>query len=1223
MDAAAARAIHARGAGSPLPPAIRALMEPQFGVDFSEVRVHTSSEAQESAAALNAKAFTHRNHIWLGRNQSPSNVRLMAHELTHVVQQGSARPLHAASRTPVPQTLHPGPAKASTASGGKAMPVRPAAAPARVQRWNLIGFARSVGGAVVSGARAVGRAATRVVEGAMELARDALIAVVREIAPEFAELIERDGILGFLKKMVSKGISAVFGGVLDKIRGILHFDQIAGAVRRGVGAVSDVMGQLARNDCRGLNRAAKKVMDFFSRTFGPVIKKIRAIGGKIKDFVTGIVDTIAVPVFEFLSKVGGKLWQGIKAFIKKVGDIFGAIKSAIGKAWDKIKGWFGIGADEGSGEGGGLWNWIKKKAASAWSAISDVASRLSGPLKVVGGVLVALSPAGPVLAVIHFWPQLKRAFQWVVQKWNDMNIVVRARNYLNNTLLPMLHGALTSVSNGLQQAGDWIANTSQRIDSGLADAEGALGGSVILAPLKAVVSFLARGFRTLTTGVSGILRGAFARIRSVFVRLQEYIKPIWEAIKKIIAIAVNPFGIPGFLLGNIWKIIPNCIKGPLINFILRVLLRFVEALPPFIPPLGLLWPFIRSGLIGFLKKMLSFSVERKVKVSNKMGNIISGGSFGFAMGYLKGLALGLWDAIIGPFKGIADLFHLPELIRNFAHAMGEQFQNLVAQARRIINWVNERAGDTLQSLINSARDLLDHPARIIEMIKKAIEAALGAVQSLGASLAGQMMAIFEQPDEQIGEQLGNITGSTLASAVLSYFTAGAAGGASLIGRVAGVLSRIGKFLRPIIQGVLRYMPRVVSIVKKIANLFARAKSAASKFLGKIINFFKRIIGALKRALGKVKRFVKGVVAKVKKGYRRLRARIRLAMRKLGKRFWNSRLGKWLKKKFGKQLHAWHEFIKYVRRHVVAYRNTGVTKSQLKEILDAGKSQFKAGVLFTVIHRSGPKWGIKALPKAPAFPFSAKILMDPASRLKQAKGAIKRAVNRLPDESMSSALISEALLPIRMKYHFSQLDVVWNQAQEEWDIEGAMSPRQKLYWVKNLKGYHTGSASDPIPMYWYKLPGDYQPITLLHNGAPKTVSPGSYSMITAGGVTHRIGVGGTPVSQGTVLTRTPSIRLGAEKDFSTFLAAAGHSWLPDSPDHVKDLGFGGPDLFSNLWPISRAANQSFGFYGTRMRYKVRGQKNKVGRSTISHMMGKSFKVVGFKRKHPSPGGKDGQ
>lgn len=80
-----------KGGGQPLPESIRAFFEPRFGQDFSQVRVHNDARAAETARTLYAKAFTVGRDIGFGPGQySPETSKgqqLLAHELTHVVQQ--------------------------------------------------------------------------------------------------------------------------------------------------------------------------------------------------------------------------------------------------------------------------------------------------------------------------------------------------------------------------------------------------------------------------------------------------------------------------------------------------------------------------------------------------------------------------------------------------------------------------------------------------------------------------------------------------------------------------------------------------------------------------------------------------------------------------------------------------------------------------------------------------------------------------------------------------------------------------------------------------------------------------------------------------------------------------------------------------------------------------------------------------------------------------------
>jgi len=75
------------GTGRPLPAGIRAFMEPRFGVGFHDVRIHDGPEDRRAADRIGARAFTHRHHIWIGSGEAVEDRRLLAHELTHVVQQ--------------------------------------------------------------------------------------------------------------------------------------------------------------------------------------------------------------------------------------------------------------------------------------------------------------------------------------------------------------------------------------------------------------------------------------------------------------------------------------------------------------------------------------------------------------------------------------------------------------------------------------------------------------------------------------------------------------------------------------------------------------------------------------------------------------------------------------------------------------------------------------------------------------------------------------------------------------------------------------------------------------------------------------------------------------------------------------------------------------------------------------------------------------------------------
>jgi Domain of unknown function (DUF4157)/LysM domain len=83
-----------RGGGDQLPDDVRADFETQLGQDFSKVRLHKGAQAADAAEAINARAYTKGTDVVFAAGQyapeTSEGKKLLAHELTHVVQQGGA-----------------------------------------------------------------------------------------------------------------------------------------------------------------------------------------------------------------------------------------------------------------------------------------------------------------------------------------------------------------------------------------------------------------------------------------------------------------------------------------------------------------------------------------------------------------------------------------------------------------------------------------------------------------------------------------------------------------------------------------------------------------------------------------------------------------------------------------------------------------------------------------------------------------------------------------------------------------------------------------------------------------------------------------------------------------------------------------------------------------------------------------------------------------------------
>lgn len=84
-----------KGAGSALPSDTKQFMESRFGADFSGVKIHTGTTAENLSTNIHAQAFTHGNDIYFNSGKYSPNTAdggvLLAHELTHTIQQGASK----------------------------------------------------------------------------------------------------------------------------------------------------------------------------------------------------------------------------------------------------------------------------------------------------------------------------------------------------------------------------------------------------------------------------------------------------------------------------------------------------------------------------------------------------------------------------------------------------------------------------------------------------------------------------------------------------------------------------------------------------------------------------------------------------------------------------------------------------------------------------------------------------------------------------------------------------------------------------------------------------------------------------------------------------------------------------------------------------------------------------------------------------------------------------
>ena len=253
---------NATGKGQPLPKDTREKMSHSFGVDFSHVKIHNNGDSAQMNRQLGAQAFTHGSDIFFNAGkfnpETTAGKKLLAHELTHVVQQQKN---HAAPRLQgFFKKIKKGLKKVGKVVGGGIKKVGGA----------IAGGAKKLAGGIRKGIGTIGQGARR------------------------------------LWGAVKRGAGAVGRGVR----------KVIGAVGKGAAKVGRWIGSAAGKTWRGLKRIVGKVGSGLKRVGKWVWNGVKWVGGKLWEKMKGIAHRAKRWITSLptrLKRLVGHLWKGVKS----------------------------------------------------------------------------------------------------------------------------------------------------------------------------------------------------------------------------------------------------------------------------------------------------------------------------------------------------------------------------------------------------------------------------------------------------------------------------------------------------------------------------------------------------------------------------------------------------------------------------------------------------------------------------------------------------------------------------------------------------------------------------------------------------------------------------------------------------------------------------------------------------------------------------------------------
>jgi hypothetical protein len=537
-----------KGGGAPLPNGTKEQMESSFGADFSGVRIHHDSSSVQMNRSLNAHAFTHGNDIYFNSGKYEPGTRsgqhLLAHELTHTLQQGavSRQGGAVAKKTdkPIQRSWY---GDAWDAVSDTASSVGSTVASGASAAWDT---AKEVGSDIASGAKAVAGAAKDAAVAVYDLGADALRAIVDRLAPGLISFLGNP--VGFIKDKIVAGVDALTGGLFSQVQS----KGLAAVLMELFGSAFTAIGTTVTEKCAEIPAVAKKLWAFVKKLTGPAIQGFKKIFSKIGDFFSKLWDDIGKPAWEGIKKYAGAAWDWIVEKATWLWNVTKPIRETVGKAWDWIKKQFGI----AWAEGGSVLDWIKEKAAKAWGWVKEKIQPIIGPLKVIGGILVMISPAGPIIAIYYGAPYIWEKIKWLAEQFNKQ-VIVRAKEFFYKEILPAVQSALAKMQTAINGAMSWLQGVFTQLGNAVRSAINALSNF-------ALFRMIGNGIRRVGAEIQAAINWvgnkalAFGKwVASVATRVWNFLEPIREILRNLLLIGM--LGPMAILDDGVWKMMQSIV----------------------------------------------------------------------------------------------------------------------------------------------------------------------------------------------------------------------------------------------------------------------------------------------------------------------------------------------------------------------------------------------------------------------------------------------------------------------------------------------------------------------------------------------------------------------------------------------------------------------------------------------------------------------------------------
>jgi hypothetical protein len=1124
-------------------------MEARFGHDFSNVRIYTDAAAAQSARSVHALAYTVGNRIVFGGgNYAPRTARgdgLLAHELTHVVQQAGARvdcPLRIGPADDAHERAASAASHTHTADGPSSVAAtavqrlqrapddnaaQPSAPAAETSWWDRI---KSAGGAVLDAAGNL-----------VSMTGDLALSVIQRVAPSVVPLIQAirsKGIVGYLQDKASGAFSRVFGKLANSggfIGGLLQsFTEMAGTART-------ILSALSHNDCQPLFDAIGRLGDVIKQMAGDAWDKIKEFFAPIGDFFSGLWQKFGAPAVDFLTQYASDVWDGIKAIGSQIWDFVVAVKDKAAQffapAWNWVKRQLGIG--DAAEDQNGLLQWVEAKLGAAWDCVKQQAEPIIAPMKAFAAKVAEFIPIGKILHLrdtLHGW--LGHAGD-MIRNLQKQQGVTDNQTDLREKILPAIKSSIIALGGTISSAGGWASSQIAGLMQTVTGLFGALRNNSIIGKFAGAIEWVEDKVKGLGNWVEAGVVKLFDLAGQGVARLANFVEPVLDGLKKLVGVVANVVtALPGLVLGKAWNAIPECIREPIKKFIIEHILSAIPVISTFVK-IPEIWKKIQKLVMDFLATVF-----------------VKGDLGGAAIMVIRfvleavGVDVNLFLSILANAAEALDdvIMHPVEFLKNLFGALSKGFGQFLKKIGTyllsgLLEWLLGSLADlgitppkqfTLGTVLELVLQILGISAAKLRKKLAAVigPGAIGVLEKawswISALITGGFAGLWEQIKTRVGDLWGMVIGGISQWVTVNLVEAGIEALIKLSNPVGAVIEAI------------RTIYKVLTFVVEKVNKILRLVSAVVTSIGRIA----------KGDIGEAANFIEQALAN--------------SVASLIAFF-----AEWLG--FGDPSPTIRDVVMKIQEKV---------DTAIDWLLDKAVA-FGRGVLGAL--------GLRDKDREAEDPKWSKAVAG-------VNGALANMEGESGDGTLSEEQIEAKLPEWKSTYGFSTLRVT--AADDEYEIIGGMSSDRRVADVPAAGDGRT--KKHPIDFAWVKpVLADYEPITLAPPdeveaaGGKRGALPLADLKKLKGAFTARptgsrsltsmtVGVAAPyRITQNFVFeAKSPTSRGGTVGKFNNELKDWGYNRddnldPPTDGDHVLELQLGGPDEEVNIWPLNASINRSSG------------------------------------------------